>query len=131
VTAIRRTQQRSSLLAGLAIGLIVTTALVHLVQAPEDLSEVAVRGYLFVLNGLLGLVAAVGIAQGSRTWGWGLGLLVAGGALIVFIVSRSVGLPAWQDSVGEWLEPIAVLSFLVELAFVAIAGWVLTQRDDV
>lgn len=113
-------QRRSSLLAGLAIGLLLTTALIHLVQAPEDLSENTVRGVLFILNGVLGLIAAYGVYRGEKSWGWGLGIVVAGGAFAFYVVSRALGIP-WQDSLGEWAEPIGILSLLAEGGFVLLA----------
>jgi hypothetical protein len=106
--------------------MIVTTALIHLVQAPEDLSENTIRGLLFIANGVLGLVAAVGIYRGEKTWGWALGLVVAGGALAFYVVSRALGIP-WPDSLGEWTEPIGILSLIVEAGFVALAARVLAS----
>lgn len=120
MTTAIRTNNRVSMFAGLALGLLLTTALIHLVQAPEDLSENTVRGVLFILNGVLGLVAAWGVYRGERLWGWGLGVLIAGGAFLFYIVSRAFGVP-WQDSLGEWLEPIGILSLIVEAGFVALA----------
>lgn len=114
------------MLTGIAIGLVVTTALIHLVQAPEDLSENTVRGLLFIANGLAGLVAAYGIYRNEKTWGWGLGFVVAGGALAFYVISRAFGIP-WTDSLGEWAEPIGILSLIVEAGFVALAARVLTS----
>lgn len=122
-------QNRISLLAGLAIGLILTTALIHFVQAPEDLSENTVRGVLFILNGILGVIAAYGIFRGEKTWGWGLGLIVAGGAFAFYIISRAFGIP-WEDSLGEWLEPIGILSLIVEGGFVLVALRALTTPSE-
>lgn len=119
-TAVHQVQNRLSFVAGLAIGLLLATALIHLLQAPEDLSENTVRGVLFIANGILGLIAAVGIYRGSKTWGWGLGVIVAGGAFLFYVVSRAFGIP-WMDSLGEWSEPIGLLSLIVEGGFVVLA----------
>lgn len=109
-----------ALLTGIAIALIIVTGLIHFVEGPDNLQEAAYKGILFFLNGGAALVAAVGIYRGSKTWGWGLGVLVAGGALVMYVVSRTVGLPGIGVD-DEWLEPIGVLSLLVEGLFVAIA----------
>ena len=116
----RNTVSLPSLLTGFAIALIVVTGLIHFVEAPDNLQEAAYKGVLFLLNGGAALVAAMGIYRGSKTWGWGLGALVAGGALVMYVVSRTVGLPGIGVD-DEWLEPIGVLSLLVEGLFVAIA----------
>lgn len=123
-------QQRSSKFTGLAVGLILTTALIHLVLVPEDLSENTLRGVLFIFSGLAGVVAAFGIYFGAKWWGWTLGLLVAGGAFLFYVASRAFGIP-WQDSLGEWLEPIGVLSLVVEVGFIALWVWAFSNPDDV
>lgn len=123
-------QERSAKFTGLAIGLLVTTALVHLVLVPEDLSENTIRGLLFIFNGVAGLVAAIGIYYGAKWWGWSLGLIVAGGAFLFYIVSRAFGIP-WNDSLGAWMEPIGVLSLIVEGVFVLLWLWAFTNPDEV
>ena len=50
--------------------------------------------------------------------GWILGVLVAGGAFVGYVVSRTVGLPGIP--VEEWLEPVEILSLLVEGLFVGL-----------
>jgi len=116
-------------LTGLAVGLVGVTAVLHLVQAPQDLGEVPFRGALFVFNGILGLAAAYGIWRGSKTWGWLLGLLVAGGALAFFFISRAVAIPGWGDEIGSWFEPIGMLAVLVEAGFVTLALMTLTRPE--
>lgn len=108
------------------IVLIVLTGLIHALEAPEYLAEVPYLGVSFVLNAIGGLVAAVGIARERREWGWLLGLVVAGGALVMHALSRSVGLPGFAGKL--WFEPIGVLALLVEGLFVALAALVLTRR---
>ena len=71
-----------SLAVGAAIVLILVTGLIHLIETPDNLSEAPYKGVLFALNGLGAFVAAMGIYRGARSWGWGLGLLIAGGAIV-------------------------------------------------
>lgn len=117
----------SEILLGAAIVLILVTGLIHLVEAPENYEEAAYKGILFALNGIGALVAAVGIYRGSRTWGWGLGLVVAGGALVTYVISRTIGLPMIGVD-DEWLEPLGVLSLIVEVAFV-VSTFVYASRS--
>src|SRR5579872_6418528 len=100
-----RAWNRESLLIGAAIVLIVVTGLIHLVSGPDNFSDAAYKGILFLLNGVAAIVAAVGIYRGSKTWGWGLGLFVAAGAMIMYGVSRTIGMPG-LDVDPDWLEPI-------------------------
>jgi len=76
-------------------------------------------GVLFLANFFGSLVSAVGIYR-DALWGWLLGVLVAGGAAVGYIVSRSVGVPGFEHAVGRWSGPRGVLSLVVEVLFVAL-----------
>ncbi|MCX6048967.1 MAG: hypothetical protein NT075_28030 [Chloroflexi bacterium] len=80
----------SSVVLWVAIALILATGIIHFMEAPENLSEAPYKGVLFLLNGIGALIAAIGIYRGSRSWGWGLGALVAAGAVAGYIMSRTV-----------------------------------------
>ncbi len=118
----------SSTIIGAAIALILVTGLIHLVSAPDNFSEAAYKGVMFAANGIAALIAAAGIYRGSKTWGWGLGLLVAGGALVMYVISRTIGLPGLGVD-DAWFEPMGVLSLIVEAAYVALALKVLVQSQ--
>ena len=105
--------------------LIVACGLIHLVSAPDHLQEATYIGVLFLANGAGALVAAVGIYQ-DRLWGWVLGALVAGGAFVMFIVSRLIGLPAYQEHVGMWIgdsfgDRLGIPSLFVEAPLVVLS----------
>lgn len=69
-------------------------------------------------NGIAAIVAAFGIYRGRR-WGSSLGVLVAGGALVGYVISRTIGLPGIAPEI--WISsPLAVLSLAVETACVAV-----------
>jgi len=105
-------------LVGGGISLIVVVGLIHLINSPEDLEEGSYTGLLYLADFLGALAAAVGIYRGKR-WGWALGLLVAGGAFAGYVISRTVGLPGLPVET-EWLEPLGVLSLIVEALFVGV-----------
>ena len=105
-------------LVGAGISLLVVVGLIHLINSPEDLEEGFYTGLLYLLNFFGALAAAVGIYRGNR-WGWALGFLVAGGAFAGYVISRTVGLPGLPVET-EWLEPLGVLSLLVEALFVGV-----------
>ena len=107
----------SERLVGAGISLIVIVGLIHLINSPGDLEEGSYAGLLYLAN-FVGALAAVGIYRGER-WGWALGLLVAAGAFAGYVVSRTVGLPGLPVE-EEWLEPLGVLSLLVEALFVGL-----------
>jgi uncharacterized membrane protein YfcA len=105
-------------LVGAGISLIVVVGLIHLIDAPEDLEEGSYLGFLFLANFLGALVAAASIYRGNR-WGWVLGLLVACGAFAGYVISHTAGLPGLGVE-EEWLEPLGVLSLVVEALFVGV-----------
>ena len=118
----------SSTIIGAAIALILVTGLIHLVSAPDNFNEAAYKGVMFAANGIAALIDAAGIYRGSKTWGWGLGLLVAGGALVMYVISRTIGLPGLGVD-DAWFEPMGVLSLIVEAIYVALALKVLVQSQ--
>ncbi len=99
-----------------AIVLIVAVGLAHLRGALPHYRFAPYIGVGFVVNFVGALVAAVGIYR-NALWGWLLGVVVAGGTLVLYAASRSVGLPGFEVAVGRWFGPLAIFSFIVEALF--------------
>jgi hypothetical protein len=110
--------EASGRLEGTAIALILVVGFIHLLDAPGSFDEAAYKGVLFLLNPVGALIAAIGIYRGAWSWGWILGLVVAGGAFVGYVISRTVGLPGLPPDV--WFEELGVLSLVVEAAFVVV-----------
>jgi uncharacterized membrane protein YfcA len=108
----------SERLVGAGMSLIVIVGLIHLINSPGDLEEGSYAGLLYLANFVGALTAAIGIYR-ARSWGWSLGALVAMGAFVGYVISRTVGLPGLPVE-EEWLEPLGVLSLLVEALFVGL-----------
>jgi hypothetical protein len=113
-------------LVWIGIVLVLVTGLIHLIDGPENMEESTYKGILFFLNGLGALIAAIGIYRGEKLWGWTLGLLVTAGALIMYVISRTVGLPGLEVD-DEWFEPMGVASMVVEALFVVVYALVMTR----
>lgn len=99
--------------------LILAVGLIHVIDAPDSFTEASYKGWLFCANGLGALVAAYGIIR-KRAWGWSLGFVIAGISIILYVVSRSIGLPLLPAEPDAWFEPIGVASFIAEGLFVAV-----------
>jgi hypothetical protein len=108
----------SGRLVGAGISVIMIIGLIHLINAPGDLEEGTYTGLLYLANFVGALAAAIGIYRG-RSWGWSLGALVSVGAFVAYVISRTVGLPGLPVE-EEWLEPLGVLSLLVEALFMGL-----------
>ena len=108
----------SGRLVGAGVSVIVIVGLIHLINSPADLEEGSYTGLLYLTNFFGAILAAIGIYRG-RSWGWSLGALVSVGAFAGYVISRTVGLPGLSVE-EEWLEPLGVLSLLVEALFVGL-----------
>lgn len=107
---------------------IVFTGLVHLATARDAFGEATYKGLLFIANGLAALVAAVGVYRDRADWGWLLGALVAGGAVLGYVLSRTVGLPGLPAEPDAWLEPLGVASLVAEVGF--LMAFAVTRRQS-
>jgi len=112
-----------------AIAAIVATGLIHLLEAPDSFGEATYKGLLFVANGVFALMAAIGVYRDHRAWGWWLGLAVAGGGFIGYVLSRTVGLPGLPPEPDAWLEPMGVASLIAEGLFIALFLVVSNRKD--
>ena len=115
------------------IALILATGLIRLMNAPDSFMEATYEGPLFLANGAGAAVAALGIYRGVKSWGWGLGLLVAGGAVAANILSGAMGLPGLEAEPDAWLEPMGLASLLAEGLFIGVAASALgagAERPD-
>ena len=104
----------------LAIAAILGTGLIHVVEAQDAFGDAAYKGLLFIGNGVGALVAAIGIYRDQRELGWLLGVFIAGGALVAYVASRTIGLPGLPAEPDAWLEPMGVASLLCETLFVVL-----------
>jgi hypothetical protein len=94
---------------------ILLSGLIHLYNAPDEYREARYMGILFFLYFVASLASALGIYRGELSWGWILGGLLCIGAIIGYLLSRTVGLPSME--VEGWGPPLAYFSIFLELAF--------------
>jgi len=94
-------------------------AAIHLLLAPEYFGEQAYLGVLFLLGAGAGALVAMRLWRGGGTASWALGVVVAAGMGVGFVLSRTVGLPGFHE--GEW-EMSGVISVLLETLFVGAAA---------
>jgi hypothetical protein len=120
----------SATMKWLAIAAILGTGLVHVVEARDAFGDATYKGLLFIGNGVGALAAAIGIYRDQRALGWLLGLLVAGGAILAYVASRTIGLPGLPAEPDAWLEPMGVASLLCETLFVILFTVTRKARPD-
>ena len=77
-----------------------------------------------------GVVAAAALLLTRQArLGWLLALGVAAGPIVGYVLSRGPGLPNYTDDVGNWTEPLGVVSLVVEgVLFILAAAALLAGR---
>lgn len=113
-TVIQRAITGSARLVG--SGLLAAIGLVHLVLAPAYYSAAAYVGVLFYVTCAAAWSTALAIAIGLRG-AWIVGGVIASSAFAALVVSATVGLPNFTDSLSA---PWAMLSLMLEGVFVAV-----------
>ena len=106
------------------------TAYIHLAEMSDKFSEVP---YLGVGYGLLAIACAVSIyllVRGDRR-GWLLGGATCLATFVGFVLTRTVGLPASTDDIGNWSETIGIWSLVFEGFVVVLAATVLLMQRSV
>ena len=109
-----------------AVG-ILGVGLIHLVDVVGKFHETAYIGVLYVALIAASVVAARHLIMVGDRRSW----LLAGGlaavTLLAYAVSRTVGLPASTDDIGNWAEPLGLASLFVEGVVVALSGEMLAR----
>ena len=113
---------------GIGLAALVTIIYVHLADLSGKLSETPYLGYAYIALMVGSVLALVLILRNNRQ-GWTLGGALALGAIIAYALSRTTGLPAAMDDVGNWLEPLGVAALISEAVMVALSGYVLGRTS--
>jgi len=82
---------------------------VHMIDVRGKLSETPYLGVGYILLIITTVIAAGMIVRGN-TKGWMLGGAAAAATFVGYCLSRSVGLPAATDDIGNWGEAAGVSS---------------------
>ena len=72
-------------------------------------------GVLFFVFFLASIASAIGIYYDRFMWGWILGGLLSLGAIIGYLISRTVGLPI--SGVEDWGPALAYFSIFLEIVY--------------
>ena len=104
--------------------------LLHLLLSGEHFGYAVYLGLLFLTNFIAAAVAALGILWTESRWAWLLGVIVAGGAFVVFLGSRVFGLPGFPEAEGQWFNFGGWMALGFELAFLAAVPLALTRHGS-
>jgi hypothetical protein len=109
---------------GLALAVV---AGIHLMDLSSKFSEVPYLGVGY-FGLIVGAVASMVLLVRRDHRGWLLGGGLALATIVGFVLSRTTGLPASTDDIGNWSEPLGIVALLAEAIVVALAARALRSR---
>ena len=105
-------------------------AVAHVPVTGEHLREAPYMGVLFILLTIACLGLATIVLAHDSPAAYAAAASVCGLAVIGYLASRLVAFPLLADDVGNWWEPLGVVSVLSELTVVVGAGLALRPGRD-
>lgn len=109
------------LVAATAAGL-AAVAVVHLLDGPDSLMDTFYVGGLELALAAACLPLAIMLLVRPMRALWSTALLLNLAALLVFVASRTVGLPGSTDDIGNWTQTLGVINIVAELTVIALAA---------
>lgn len=109
----------------IAIAGLVAIAMVHVLQMPDAWNATGYLGALFVVVVVVSLVLSATLTRTSDDRAWAAAGVFAILIMIGYVLSRTSGLPGWDDDVGEWTEPLGLASLVVEGLVLCVSSGVL------
>jgi hypothetical protein len=106
-------------------------ALIHVLQLPDAFSETFYLGLLFVGAVVGAVLVAAALSRTSDHRVWNAACALGAVVLLGYLFSRTTGLPAATDDVGEWDEPLGLVSMVAESLVVCVSAVVLASRRSV
>jgi hypothetical protein len=111
-----------------AIGGLVSIALIHVLQLPVAFAAIGYLGVVFIAAAAACLVLAAVLTRTSDDSAWIAAGGLAGLILLCYVLSRTVGLPGFTEDIGEWSEAPGLASMVVETLLVFLTAAVFVSR---
>lgn len=115
----------------LVVAAAVAAAAAHVPVIGPHLQEAPYMGVLFILLTTACLLLAAGLLVSDRPELLAAAAAVCGAAIVGYCLTRLVAFPQLADDVGNWGEPLGVVSVLSESVVVAASGLLLRRRRRV
>jgi hypothetical protein len=110
-------------------GLLVTAA-AHVPVAVQHMVEVPYLGWAMAAFVVLAAAVAGSVLVEDRPKIWAGALVLNLAGLVVFVISRTAGLPGAGDDRGDWSNPLGVTCVAAELIVVVVTALVLMRRTS-
>jgi hypothetical protein len=105
-----------------AVGL-AALAVIHVVDLPGTLDETPLIGYGYLVLIAAAIVGAAALISVAGRVTWAFADLIATGALVAYVLSRTTGLPTDADDIGNWKCSLGIAALSVEGLLVLLAAW--------
>jgi hypothetical protein len=104
-------------------------AAAHLADLPGKMQEVPYLGWAYIglIATSLVLAELVTTRADRRLMAASAGLSAA--VLVGFVINRTIGMPNATDDIGNWTEPLGMISLLIEAAVIWIGARAWLARD--
>ncbi len=116
------------ILEGLTIFGLIGVAWIHLLDLADKMEETPYLGMAYI-GLIVGCAAAIVLLARRDHRGFLLAGGLAAATFIGYALSRTTGLPAATDDIGNWSETLGVWSLIAEGAVVALSGAALSLRS--
>ena len=126
--AVRPNTSSELVLRAATVAAILVAAVAHIPVIAPHLEEAPYMGVLFIALTAVCLGLGAAIAGTGATWAYRSAALVCGAAVLAYAATRLVAFPQLADDVGNWFEPLGVVSVVSESVVVALALAVLGGR---
>ena len=101
----------------------------HVLVVGEHFLVATYLGVLFLANCAGAIAVAAGLYLDRYTfWAWLLGGVIAGGAFVGFLASRTIGLPGAMEFVGQWFNIAGLLTLGLEGLFLSLSLLAITSQ---
>ena len=95
-------------------------AMIHFLDIFSKFRETPYLGVAYLGLIAASLATAAALVRAEARPPWLIAALLAGATMVGYIASRSVGLPAATDDIGNWTDPLGLASLFVEGLVVVI-----------
>jgi hypothetical protein len=103
-------------------------AIIHVLDLPSTLMATPLIGYGYFLLIGVALASAVMLMTVPGPRVWALADLVAAGAILAYVLSRTTGLPTDTLDIGNWNCALGIAALSTESLIVLLAAWRIQPR---
>lgn len=115
---------------GLAVAALGGIAVIHLVEIVGAFGSMPVLAGMFVALTAAATLVAVALVHADHLVLWLAAGLTAAGATGGYLLTRLVAVPFDTGDVGNWLEPLGVVSSFVQTSLLLLCGYRLLALRD-